>query len=42
MRDDRWEKEKAQGREKGTEEDCMAVRDTKENASEQESVKISW
>ena len=32
-------KEKTQGREKGTEEGGVAVRDTKENASEQESVK---
>ena len=32
-------KEKTHGREEGTEEDCVAVRDTKENASRQESVK---
>ena len=32
-------KEKTQGREKGTEEDGVAVWDTKENASEQERVK---
>ena len=32
-------KDKTHGREKGTEEDGVAVRDTKENASEQESVK---
>ena len=31
-------KEKTQGREKGTEEDGVPVRDTKENASEQEIV----
>ena len=32
-------KEKTQGRDKGTEKDGVAVRDTKENASEQTSVK---
>ena len=32
-------REKTQGREKGPEEDGVAVRDAKENASEQESVK---
>ena len=32
-------KEKIQRREKGTVEDCVAVRDTQESASEQESVK---
>ena len=32
-------KEKTQGREKMTEEDGVAVRDSKENSSEQESVK---
>ena len=32
-------KEKTHGKETGTEEDGVAVRDTKENASEQESAK---